>query len=155
VYPLPKESLMRLAYSFEDSGRRGHIHRGLSDAPGQKQLHDVVRQWNNVWRSSRPVLQVCDEGTGVRFYDTRPCASQRSWFAEGLEADVYRLCDYAQTPTALKKQLANQRGTEISPAEIEKAINRLLESKVLLSMNEKLLALGVGPDLSRHGRTSL
>jgi hypothetical protein len=38
VYPLPKESLMWLAYSFEDSRQQGHIHRGLQDQRGQQEL---------------------------------------------------------------------------------------------------------------------
>ena len=110
VYPLPKQSLMRLAYSFEDSGRPRHMHRGLSDDPGQNQLREAVREWNDLWRSSRPVLQVYDEGDRLHFFDTRPCANQRNWTAEALEADVYRLCDSAQTPAAVNHELNTQRG---------------------------------------------
>jgi len=46
---------------------------------------------------------------------------------EGMEAEVYRLCDSAQKPTE----------------KMSGAIDRLLTCKVLLSMNGKLLALGV------------
>lgn len=127
VYPLGKESLMRLAYSFEDNKRPRHMHRALSDEPGQTRLQIVVMEWNEFWRNSKPVLQVYDEGERLRFYDTRPCAIQRSWTVEGLEADVYRWCDSAQKPTEA----------------MSAAIDRLLTGKVLLSMNGKLLALGV------------
>ena len=136
VYPLSKDALMRLAYSFEDSKRPQHMHRGLSAHPGQQRLQYVVREWNELWRSSRPVLQVYDDGDRLRFYDTRPCAIQRSWAIEGLEAEIYRLCDSARTPKALKSQLSV---TE----DLEPAISNLLNSKVLLSMNDKLLAIGV------------
>ena len=127
---------MRLAYSFEDSKRPQHMHRGLSDYPGQQRLQYVVREWNELWRSSRPVLQVYDDGDRLRFYDTRPCAIQRSWTIEGLEAEIYRLCDSARTPRALKSQLS---ATEA----LDAAISNLLASKVLLSINDKLLAIGV------------
>jgi ribosomal peptide maturation radical SAM protein 1 len=151
VYPLPKESLMRLAYSFQDSGRPRHVHRGLSDQPGQLELQEVVWQWNEIWRNSRPVLQAYDEGDRVLFFDTRPCASQRSWTAGGLEAEVYRLCDSAQTRAALIPQLSARRGAEVSRQEIDPAIDNLLENQVLLSLNGKLLALGVSPsELSRN-----
>jgi ribosomal peptide maturation radical SAM protein 1 len=143
VYPLPKESLMRLAYSFEDNGRPRHMHRGLSDEPGQKQLQEVVREWNDVWHSSQPVLQVYNEGNRLHFWDTRPCANQRSWTAEGLEAEVYRLCDSAQIPAALNRELSARHGVEVSMQEIGPAIDNLLRSKVLLSLNGKLLAIGV------------
>ena len=135
VYPLSKEALMRLAYSFEDSKRPRHMHRALSDEPGQQRLQYVVREWNEIWRSSPPVLDVYDEGDRLRFVDTRPCAIQRSWTIEGLKADIYRLCDSAQTPAALKSRLSTE--------DLEPAINNLLSAKVLLSMNDKLLTLGV------------
>ena len=134
---------MRLAYSFEDSKRPRHMHRALSDEPGQQRLQYLVREWNELWRSSRPVLQVYDDGDRVRFFDTRPCAIQRSWTIEGLEAEIYRLCDSARTRAALKSQLS---ATE----DLEPAISNLLSSKVLLSMNDKLLALGVN-QTSRAG----
>jgi magnesium-protoporphyrin IX monomethyl ester (oxidative) cyclase len=143
VYPLPKESLRRLAYSFEDNGQRGHIHRGLQDQPGQKQLQEVVRQWNDIWHTSRPVLCVHDEGKRLQIVDTRPCAYQRSWTAGELEAEVYRLCDSAQTPAALLKQLSTRLGMEVSMQEIEPAIETLCRARVLLSLNGKLLSIGV------------
>jgi len=127
VYPLGKESLMRLAYSFEDNKRPRHMHHAFSDEPGQQLLQMVVTEWNELWRTSKPVLQVHDDGTRLRFFDTRPCAIQRDWTVEGLEADVYRMRDSAQKPTA----------------EMSSAVDRLLTCKVLLSMNGKLLALGV------------
>lgn len=162
VYPLPNESLMRLAYSFEDSGRSRHVHRGMQDQPGQRELERVVREWNDLWRSSPPDLRVRDEGSQLRFFDTRPCAVQTSWTAEGLEADIYRLCDSAQTPAALLKQLCGTRGSEISIQDAEPAIEALCHAKVLLRRNGKLLGLAVNasdasplpdsallPDLSR------
>lgn len=145
VYQLPPESLMRLAYSFEDSGRPRHVHRALSYEPGQSRLQEVVREWNEVWRRSQPVLQVHDEGSRLHFYDTRPCARRRSWAASALESDIYRLCDAAQTPDALHSQLSQRRGSEVSKDEMETAIESLLATKVLLSLSGKLLAIGVSP----------
>jgi hypothetical protein len=97
------------------------------------------------------VLQVYDDGDRLRFFDTRPCASQRSWTVEGLESEIYRFCDSAQTPTALDHELSARRGAEVSMQEIEPAIDRLLNAKVLLSLNGKLLALGVNHnELAQH-----
>jgi magnesium-protoporphyrin IX monomethyl ester (oxidative) cyclase len=143
VYPLPKESLMRLAYSFEDVGAPGHVHRGLHDRPSHLKLQDVILRWNEVWRSARPVLRVYDDGRRLRFLDTRPCAVQRSWTVEGLEAEVYRLCDSAQTLPTLVRQCSKMRETEVSAQEVERAVDSLSRAKVLLSLHDKLLALGV------------
>jgi ribosomal peptide maturation radical SAM protein 1 len=146
VYPLAKDSLMRLAYSFEDSGRQRHIHRAMQDQPGQQELEKVVRQWNQIWSTSPPVLRACDEGGQLRFIDTRSCAYQPSWIAGELEAEIYRLCDSAQAPAALLQQLSNRRGKQVSMREIEPAIECLCEAKVLLELNGKMLGLGVnGP----------
>jgi hypothetical protein len=103
------------------------MHRAFSDEPGQRKLQLVVMEWNELWRTSKPVLKVYDDGERVRFVDTRPYAIQRDWTVEGLEAEVYRRCDSAQKPTE----------------EMSRAADRLLASRVLLSMNGKLLALGV------------
>jgi ribosomal peptide maturation radical SAM protein 1 len=140
VYALAEEALMRLAYSFEDSGRPQHLHRGLSDQPGQTRLQEVVMHWNEIWRHSRPMLQVYDEENRLHFFDTRPCAVLRRWTVSGLEADIYRLCDSAQTRAVLNAEL------KVSTAEIEPAINSMLRTNVLLSLNDKLIAIGVnGP----------
>lgn len=143
VYPLPVESLMRIAYSFEENGKPRHIHRGLQDQPGQLKLQEVIWQWNDVWNASRPVLWVYDEGRRLRFADTRPCASLSSWTVEELEAEVYRLCDSAQTPSALVKRCSASLGRPVSVQEVERAVESLCHAKVLLSLNGKLLALGV------------
>ena len=134
VYPLPNESLMRLAYSFEDTKRKQHMHRALSDEPGQQQLREVVMQWNDVWRTTKPVLQVYDDGDGLRIIDTRPCAIQGNWTIRGVAADVYRLCDSAQPISLLKSRLGDG---------IEPALDTLLSNKIMLSMHDKLLSIGV------------
>jgi magnesium-protoporphyrin IX monomethyl ester (oxidative) cyclase len=144
VYALPPDSLKRLAYSFEDRGRPRHVHRALTDEPGQHALQQVVRQWNECWRALRPVLHVHDEGRRLRFFDTRPCATRSSWRADPLTAEIYRLCDSAQTPAGLDQRLAS-RGASATTQEIESALTELLDAKVLLSLKGKLLALGVPP----------
>jgi ribosomal peptide maturation radical SAM protein 1 len=143
VYALPNESLMRLAYSFEDCGDEGHIHRGLHSQPGQRELQEVLQEWNRVWHTSRPVLRVCQEGSRLRIVDTRQVAHRRNWTAGELEAEVYRLCDSAQTPAAISKQIAARRDGEVSVEEVRTAIQTLCDAKVLLPINGKLLGLGV------------
>lgn len=135
VYPFPEPSLMRLAYSFEDSAHDGHIHRGQHEQPGQQQLQGVLEEWNKAWYTSRPVLRVYDEGPRLRMVDTRPCAHERTWMVEGLEADVYRICDSAQTEAALQRRL--------SAGNVGAAIDRLCAAKLMLRHDGRLLALGV------------
>lgn len=149
VYDLPRESLARLAYYFEDSGQAAHIHRGLQQQPGQKKLQEVVQQWNDIWRISRPVLQVFDDGRRLHMVDTRPCAYQTRWTTEGLEAEIYRLCDCAQTPASLAKEISTRRGTTVRLQEIEAGIDKLCRSRIVLRLNNKVLGIAAGTkDLS-------
>lgn len=143
VYDLPRESLMKLANSFEDSAQRMHIHRGMQERPGQKKLQEVVQQWNHIWRNSRPVLRVYDDGHSLQILDTRPCAYQTGWTLRDLEAELYRLCDCALTPAALLEQLSTRRGTKVFMEEVQPAIESLCRAKLLLRLNHKLLSIGV------------
>jgi ribosomal peptide maturation radical SAM protein 1 len=144
VYPLSRQSLMRLAYSFEDRGQPRHMHRGLTEEPGQQELQARVWRWNELWRGTRPILEVRDAGDRLQVVDTRPCARRQHWTMAGLEADIYRLCDSAQTRKALIQQLSAGR-REVAVSEFERAIETLLETKVVLPVKGKLLALGVPP----------
>ena len=126
------------------------MHRGLAEEPGQSQLQDVVREWNASWHTSRPVLQVHDEGDRLRFVDSRPCARQSTWTMEGLEAEIYRLCDSAQTPAALMHQLSAGGAANVTTSAVESAIDSLLDTQVVLSLKGKVLALGVRPDSLAH-----
>jgi hypothetical protein len=71
-----------------------------------------------------------------------PNASHKYFWADPLTAEIYRLCDSAQTPAGLDQRLAS-RGASATTQEIESALTELLEAKVLLSPKGKLLALGV------------
>ncbi|HEY6249394.1 MAG TPA: RiPP maturation radical SAM C-methyltransferase, partial [Candidatus Angelobacter sp.] len=142
VYALPRESLMRLAYSFEDR-EPGHIHRGVHAGAGQQKLQEMVVEWNDRWCATKPVLNVHDDGTRLQIFDTRPCALQQSWTAGELETEVYRLCDFAQTHPALLAQLSRRWGREIAVQEVDSTIARLCDAKILLPLNGKLLSLGV------------
>ena len=143
VYPLGTDSLMRLAYSFEDSGRPGHIHRSIQEQPGQRALYNVVQQWNDAWRFSPPELQVEDLGERLRVMDTRPCALARHRTVEGLEATLYRFCDSAQKPESLLRHVRAQRESEISWQEVEPVVEALHQAGLLLCLNGKFLSLGV------------
>jgi magnesium-protoporphyrin IX monomethyl ester (oxidative) cyclase len=143
VYPFPQESLMRMAYSFEDLGDDGPIHRGVHRQPGQRRLQDVLLEWNRVWRTARPILRATRESDRLHVVDTRRIARRREWVANELQTEIHGLCDSAQTAAALHKQVAVRHSAELSPAKIDQAIGDLCDAKILLSMNGKLLALGI------------
>src|SRR5262249_45341687 len=140
VYPLPNESLMRLAYSFEDRNNRRHPHRGVLEQPGQRALQEAVAHWNEAWRSprgTRPMLRYRDDGERVSFTDTRACAREREWTADEVVSAVYRACDTAQTTAGIAKALPH------SALQIDDAIAKLCDAKILLQVSGKLLGIAV------------
>jgi magnesium-protoporphyrin IX monomethyl ester (oxidative) cyclase len=140
VYPFTTASLMRLAYSFEDTNHPGHAHRGFQEAPGQQRLQATVQEWNSLWNGSRPALRAFDDGESLHFLDSRPCAVQQQWTAGELEGQIYKLCDCAQTPIALVEQLP-VRGKSVKLEEVKASIETLCAAKVALHLNGKVLAL--------------
>jgi hypothetical protein len=52
VYPLPHESLSRLAYFVEDVGGRGHVHRPIHGGPGVLRLQRRLLTWCGLWSGS-------------------------------------------------------------------------------------------------------
>jgi ribosomal peptide maturation radical SAM protein 1 len=143
VYPLSTYALMRLAYSFEEKNDQGHVHRAMHKEAGQRQLQEVIQEWNYLWQLSRPVLWIYDEGTQLRIADTRPIARQSSWTLGELEAEVYRVCDTARTPAAVLNHVSQLPSINASIEDIQSAIQTLCEASVLLPINGRLLSLGV------------
>lgn len=143
VYPLPEDSLMRLAYSFEDRRRPGHVHRAVQEGPGQRELQETVQRWSDLWSSSRPpLLEAYDDGRRLQFLDTRPCARRTHWTAGELETEVYRLCDSGQSSSALLEALS-ARGAQVSMPELEEAIDSLCTAQLAVRLGGKLLGLAV------------
>src|ERR1035438_2152665 len=107
---------------------------------------------NRVWQTARPALLACTGGPHLRIVDTRPMARRQDWTAGEMEAEVYRLCDSAQTPAALLKQISARR--EVSSEEVQTAIQTLCDAKVMLQMNGKLISLGTAAISNRNWYTS-
>lgn len=143
VYPLPREALVNLAYSFEEKSSDAHVHRAVHEKQGQRKLQDVLQQWNYLWHAARPVLHVHDEGTSLQVMDTRPASRQQTWKTGELEAEVYRACDSARTKAAVIREIAGRHSTVTTVEDIESAIRALCQEMLLLPINGKLLSLGV------------
>lgn len=144
VYPLPQDTLHRLAYYFEDAHRPRQRHRGHAATPGQRAIRSLLAQWNESWaRGTAPRLRLIDGGDHLRLLDTRPNAPVQRWTLEGLAMDVYRLCNSAQTPAALHRKLSAQHPTPLSLEDVETRANALCKAGLMLRWHNKLLALAV------------
>jgi len=114
----------------------------VQEGPGQRELQETVQRWIDLWSSSRPRLEVCDDDRRLRFLDTRPGARRTHWTAGELESEVYRLCDSGQSSAALLETLT-ARGAQVSMLELEEAIDGLCAAQVAVRLGGKLLGLAV------------
>ena len=143
VYPLDEKSLARLACSFEDVDHPAPLHRGVMKRPGHRAVQEAVRRWCDAWCGSRPVLTVRDEGDRLEIRDTRAGVERPSRTLRGLEAEIYRLCDTAQTTASLPRKLAERSRGQARAADVDEAVESLCRNRDLLRLDGVLLSIGV------------
>lgn len=152
VYPLPPEILTDLAYYFEDKNRDS-MEAELKKRPGLRTARTAVVQWNQLWsqlgfgdsrlKQKPPTLTMTDDGEKIKIFDTRPVASAMLHLLKGLDSWIYRLCDRARSCDNLIKAIQKEYHLDISKEEIQRAIDRLRNNKLLLELNGKFLSLAL------------
>ena len=135
VYPLGSAELARLAYFFYD---RGQENSGGRRPVGARQLASVIALWRRrFWSDERPRLQIESEApTSMVIVDSRGGGPAERVALEGLACAIVRACEAPTTPARLKERLG-------ADAEVELVAADLLERRLLLSLEGKLLALPV------------
>jgi ribosomal peptide maturation radical SAM protein 1 len=149
VYPLPDEELRDLTYYFAAAGRPdlfagdGEITGGR---PGVRAIQERVGAWQMAFWMEPPALTVEDDGEGLDCEDTRSCAMERSCRLAGLDRAVYLAAQDAPLADRLPSVLAERQGIAASPEETAAAVERLARRSLVLTIDRRLLALGLrGP----------
>lgn len=136
VYPLPEEDLADLTYFFAAEGRADVFSGtggGLQEGrPGIQAVQAVVAPWRlSFWGENPPVLEVEDDGETLHVRDTRTCAQEKNFLVTGLDRAVYLACEEAPSEDRVME---------------EAAVRRLIERKLVLPLDRRLIALGLrGP----------
>lgn len=152
VYPLPPEGLQELAYYFDDRGVR-------TAGPGLQALGKKVMAWQYAWRREMalindntstdhadvepPLLRSSDDGTRLRFTDTRYCATAPTHELSGVAYHVYKCCDTARTPVSIAQALQTELRVDVSKEEIAAALEDIKVRKLALFLDGKVLSLAV------------
>lgn len=133
VYPLDSDQLSDIAYFFEDQpGSIRRIERDRHESPLQA-TRGVVQDWKKRSRQSLPpILSVEDDGSTLKFLDTRPCAPSFRQTLEGPLRELYLACDEPRSERSLGE-----------PALVEELVRR----KLVLELNGRYLALAVRGEL--------
>ncbi len=145
IYPLSDKDMRDIAYFFEDDKyTRDEQFKGK----GAQLLNELIKEWQGMmqWYSDKEKrinLSVTEEDNLSRIEDTRPCAVEKSTVLTGTEHLVYKTCRQPRRINELATTIQNETGLSISAKELDKAINYILDRKLALSINGKLLSLAL------------
>ncbi|PKM76286.1 MAG: hypothetical protein CVU90_13185 [Firmicutes bacterium HGW-Firmicutes-15] len=145
IYPLSPNEIYDLSYTFDDrfyaSIRNDPRMAVLFDRPGLRNLRAAILQWSVAFISqNRPVLSMKVGEKEVIVRDTRPVAVAPSFTLEGAERELYLACDRAENESKVRKML-QERG--LASSDVDTAIQTLLSSKLLVRVDQRLLALAI------------
>ena len=145
IYPLEINDQIDLVNTFEDdfytAKREDPRMEKLFPRRGLKQLGFAVWKWLEGARSEHPpILTMKIEADKLTIKDTRPVAVKSSYQLEGIFKDIYIACDGATKESEIRKVCLEKGECD---ADIKVAIQFLLDHKLLISIDKRLLALAI------------
>jgi ribosomal peptide maturation radical SAM protein 1 len=148
VYPFSSSDLSKQSYYFDDIQRSQELAKG----PGAVAMEQAVCDWREAFISSdRPSLWYASRGDFLEFHDTRGCAPSNETAIEGLHRDVYLCCEDGTARNRLTQLLKARYAFAGTEDEIHDAVESLIESKLILALDDRLLGLatqGPAPEFS-------
>ena len=161
IYPLSIEELSDLTYFFIEEGRSdifgivGNDCNPQMKRPGIEAVLKVAETWKQrFWSDLPPILNMTDrDNKTLEILDTRHCARQYRTKLVGLAREVYLACDLAPRADYLPELLARDFDLHPSADELAAVIDDLQQRGLLLSLDDRLIALAVRgslPPLPTH-----
>ncbi|MBR7834302.1 RiPP maturation radical SAM C-methyltransferase [Actinospica durhamensis] len=149
VYPVPERDLHELAYFFtlDPSGTRldpmGRNPDGSLN-PGVEATLAAVKHWTSAAHSRRPpTLFMADEEGELDVVDTRECAVKGFWSLTGLDRAVLLACDGSPRPERVGAVVERDYGITATAEQITETVRRLVEAKLILPIDDRLVGLAV------------
>ncbi|MCG9966569.1 RiPP maturation radical SAM C-methyltransferase [Pelotomaculum terephthalicicum JT] len=141
IYPLNPGAINDLSYTFEDEFKNDPLMAVLFDRSGLRNLQRAVFQWSVASISqNKPVLSMKVDDEQVIVRDNRPVAVAPSFRLDGAQRELYLACDRAEDETQVREMLL---GKGFSSSDVDAALRTLLDSKLLVRVDQRLLALAV------------
>lgn len=128
VYPLPESDLRNLAYFFEFEYRDGR-----QPVDYARPVVDQIEEWV----AKRARLDAYSAGEMLVIVDTRSCATRRQHMFTGLAARIYLECDSAVKVPALARRVSAPE------ADVQNAVSRFLDEKLMVEMDGQVLSLAI------------
>ena len=157
VYPVGPADADSLTYFFTtepNSGPQRIIHtlnEAVSSNPGILAVTRGVRDWAAAHRSGTiPVLAMEDRAGVLEITDTRACARTERQLLTGLARAVLLACDNAPRPARLAEIVQRDSGLTASQHEIDAVIRKLLDDRLILSVDERLVGIVLHSPVPAH-----
>jgi len=153
IYPLSQDQIPRLAFFFEDEDREKGWFNGsriLDRNHDLAQLAAEGAEWDRLFYSdARPVLEMRDTGRALYIRDTRSVAVAEFHRLTGNERTIYLACEEGAGRNELYTVL---RDHAVSASEVDRIVADLVEKRLLLLIDDRLLALAIPKPLAQVRR---
>jgi ribosomal peptide maturation radical SAM protein 1 len=148
IYPVGPGDLDALTYFFTTEPGSGplriieSLNQAVTGNPGIGAVTQAVRGWAAAHHGGPlPVLTMEDRAGVLEITDTRACARTSRQLLTGLARAVLLACDAAPRPGRLAGIVGRDNGITASPDEIDAVVRKLLDDRLVLAMDDRLVGL--------------
>lgn len=132
VFNLPEEQIMKIAY-YHEFGKNNAQNFNYVEP-----LINSVNKWHE--KVGEEQLFSINNGEQIHICDTREIALNNRFTLNGLEKQIYSICDSGSTLEVICQKM------KVSESKVKNILNFLLENKLLLYIDGKYLSLAVEMD---------
>lgn len=158
IYPVDREVQSRLIYGFEAEDRPAQVtnlmrlrdERQLPSlgGPGRDLLQQRIREWHDAFLSPLPpILSMTEKDDETHILDTRSVAPAARVVLRGLAHRVHRACHACVTLGQIAAAANKNGDPPVASAAVEKALQDLVDRRLVLRLGKRYLALAEPGDL--------
>ncbi|MGM0379445.1 MAG: RiPP maturation radical SAM C-methyltransferase [Bacillota bacterium] len=152
IYPLNNKEIKEISFSFEDEFysllRNDKRMSVLFRRPGLYKVGSALIEWKELVKSDKkPKLVMEVKKEKIIIEDTRPISVASKFELRGIQKEIYLECDQAIKEKDLRK---NYIDNGYSVSELNKAIDFLVNNKLLLCIDKRLLSLAIEKPYSKY-----
>ena len=146
IYPYDRKTMNSLVYFFEDKKERKAVNSPFLHRLFGKPKKDLSRvgkmvdEWMKSFYSDNPSMLMYEAGEDkILIHDSRPAAFKNSFALNKLEGEIFLFSDEAKSIDEINSAF----GSTYKITDVENAVRSLVEKKIVLKHDNKLLTLAV------------
>jgi len=130
VYPLPEESLDRMAFFFEAG-----FFENKEQGQAFQRLKELVNNWQRVYGDSH--FLAVPQGNAILLFDTRPTARQTFRRLTGLRKAIYEYCDENRS----KQNIVREFEHEASEETLQAILDEFVQDYLMIEDRDRYLSV--------------